>query len=70
MWVHWSNKVMKFIHHGKRITLQGLKNDCVQCPIIKEVKLKGLLNRKAISHCIQVSLGEGHSETVDQELSQ
>jgi hypothetical protein len=54
MWIHWSDKIMRFTHQGKRITLQGLQGDQTQCPIISEAKLKGLLNRSAITHCVQL----------------
>ena len=57
MWVHWSNKVMKFTHQGKRITLQGLHNDSKQCPVISAAKLKGLLNRRAITHYVHITKG-------------
>jgi hypothetical protein len=54
MWVHWSKKVMKFTHQGNIITLQDMRNDVSHCPNISAEKLKGLLNKKAITHCVQL----------------
>jgi len=31
MWVHWQQKKMRFMHQGKRIMLQGLKPDTINC---------------------------------------
>jgi hypothetical protein len=53
MWVHWTNKQIKFTHHGKRILLKGLNHDVEHCPSVKEAKLRGLLKRQALTHCIQ-----------------
>jgi hypothetical protein len=63
MWVHWSNKfvsdvgvlplkyfkVMRFTHLGRIITLQGLKHENKLCPLISDNKLKGFLNRQAMT---------------------
>jgi hypothetical protein len=53
MWIHWTNKQIKFTHHGKRILLKGLNHDVEHCPSVKEAKLRGLLKRQALTHCIQ-----------------
>ena len=55
MWVHWGNKQMKFTHHGKRIYLQGVIDDISSCPAVPAQKLRGLLNRGAVSYCIQLN---------------
>lgn len=69
MWVHWANKLMKFTHQGKRITLHGLKGDSNQCPAIKDEKLKGLLNRRAVVHCIQLCQKTEAEQLSNQTLS-
>jgi len=33
MWIHWSNKIMKFTYQGKRIELHGVKQH-TQCTAI------------------------------------
>jgi len=64
MWVHWGNKQMKFTHGGKRIMLKGLSQDMEHCPLVSAAKLKGLLNRQAITHCIQFQFhNEGEMQT-------
>jgi hypothetical protein len=53
MWVHWSKKLMKFTHQWQRIMLTGVTQEVTQCPSTSEAKLKGLLKRQAITHCLQ-----------------
>lgn len=53
MWVHWSKKLMSFTMNGIRIQLQGITKDLSRCSVVTKVGLKGLLNRHAVSHCIQ-----------------
>lgn len=54
MWVHWGDKVMKFDHAGKRITLTGITDDISQCPPVSARGLKGMLKRRAVAHCIEL----------------
>lgn len=54
MWVHWKKKIMKFTYQKKRITLQGVRSDVVRCTPIGAHKLRGLIRRKALTHCIQM----------------
>jgi len=54
MWIHWGKKIMKLTYEGKRITLHGFKPKTSKCSTISATKLKGLLKKKAISHCIQL----------------
>jgi len=42
--------------NGKRITLQGLNPYVVQCSAMTSKALKGLLNRQAVAHCVQLRL--------------
>lgn len=56
MWVHWTSKVMKFTHEDKRIKLQGLQQDKGVAATVKGHKLRGLLRKQAITHCIQLQL--------------
>lgn len=53
MWIHWSEKQMKFTHNGQRILLKGLTQEVSHCPPTIELKIKGLLKRQAITHCLQ-----------------
>jgi hypothetical protein len=62
MWAHWRKKLLRIPHKGQRITIQGIKDDIAQCTKLPAHKLKGLLKRKAIVHCVEllpVSLSEG-----------
>ena len=45
---------MKFTYQGKRISLHGVKLEVTKCSAIGARKLKGLLMRGAITHCIQM----------------
>ena len=54
MWVHWRKKIMKFTYQRKRIVLKGVRPEVVKCSPIGVHKLKGLMRRKAITHCIQL----------------
>ncbi|CAD6251220.1 unnamed protein product [Miscanthus lutarioriparius] len=56
MWVHWARKIMRFTMAGKRVTLQGSNHDIEQCPAVSGRALRGLLNRQAVTHCIQLRL--------------
>lgn len=71
MWVHWGKKLMKFTYGGKRVTLQGLSSDTVHCTPVKTQGLKGLLNRQAIIHCVQLRLDDvqGRGAVVIQSVA-
>lgn len=56
MWVHWGKKIMGFTSARKRVTLLGLNQELVQCPRASNKALRGLLNRQAVTHCIQLRL--------------
>ena len=55
MWVNWKQKVMKFTHQGTRIKLCGVSNTTTKCSAISLGKLKGMIRRGAITHCIQAN---------------
>lgn len=55
MWVHWTKKIMRFQHKGSSIELYGVKPEVTKCTAISTNKLKGLIKRTAISHCVQVA---------------
>lgn len=57
---------MRFTYQGKRISLQGLQGDQTQCPVLSEVKLKGLLNRSALTHYVQL-IGQGDTQVGNKE---
>jgi hypothetical protein len=54
MWVHWQRKPMKFSHHGKRITLKGVKDCTAHCKKLTAKKLHGLVRKGAVSQVIQL----------------
>lgn len=54
MWVHWRKKVLRIPHNGKRIQLKGIKLDLTKCARVSAHKLKGLLKKKSITHCVQL----------------
>jgi len=45
---------MRFTHKGTRITLHGLKADLSKCTATSAGKLKGLIRRGALTHCVQM----------------
>jgi len=45
---------MRFTHKGTRITLHGLRTDLSKCTAISAGKLKGLIRRGALTHCVQM----------------
>jgi len=53
-WIHWKKKIMRFPHMGRRIQLLGLKEDNKPCTQIAPHKLKSLIKRNAIVHCLEV----------------
>ena len=54
MWVHWRKKIMRFNYKGRRITLKGTTTEVTKCSAIGAGKLKGLLRRGAVTHCVQL----------------
>jgi hypothetical protein len=58
MWAYWKKKVMKLPHSGKRIQLQlqGIKPDLTMCVRVSTHKLKGLLKKKVVTHCVHLNL--------------
>jgi hypothetical protein len=52
MWVHWRKKIMRFNYKGRRITLKGTTTEVTKCYAIGAGKLKGLLRRGAVTHCV------------------
>jgi len=53
MWVHWTKKIMGFMHKGARVTLRGIKPEVTRCSTISAGRLKELLRRHAVTHCVQ-----------------
>jgi len=45
---------MRFPLHGSRVLIKGIKDDITSCKAISSGKLKGLLRRKAITHCVEL----------------
>ena len=54
MWLHWKKKIMRIPHQGRRIQLKGLQDDTSRCFRVSPRKLKGLLKRNAVTHCVKV----------------
>ena len=69
MWVHWKKKVMKFTYSGKRITLFGVQPGTSKCEAISARKLKGLIRRGAVSHCIEMKLFPASISPQDQDMN-
>ena len=53
-WIHWKKKIMHFPLNGRRVKIQGIQDDTTTCSGIGVHKLKGLLHRKSILHCVEV----------------
>ena len=53
MWVHWTKKIMGFMHKGARVTLRGIKLEVTKCLAISAGRLKVLLRRQVVTHCVQ-----------------
>lgn len=69
MWVHWARKTMRFTSGGRRVTLQGLNPDWVQCSAATSKSVQGLLNRQAVTHCIQLRLDHPSCSQFPEEHS-
>lgn len=54
VWVDYKTKLMRVTHLGKRITLQGVRDQLQDCPEITSKKLQGLIKNGAVSCCIQM----------------
>jgi hypothetical protein len=65
MWVHWTKKIMRFVHNGSSITLRGVKPEVTKCSAVSVGKLKGLIRRKAITHCVQLLPSTTQSQSID-----
>lgn len=67
MWVHWRKKIMKFTYKGKLDHSPGVHHEVTKCSAISAGKLKGLLRKGAISHCVQMLPRVVHHAFADQE---
>lgn len=56
MWVHWSQKILKFTHCGKRIKLKGLNGEAQQCATVFAVGLQGMLDKQNVTCCLQLQV--------------
>ena len=43
---------MKFTYNGHRILLKDLTQEVSHCPPTNELKIRGLLKRQTITHCL------------------
>jgi hypothetical protein len=55
---------MKFPMNGKRVMIHGIKDNLESCKGIGAHKLKGLLKRSAITHCIELRAVSSTSEII------
>ena len=62
-------KIMRFASAGKRVTLLGQNQDEVQCLIVSNKALRGLLNRQAVTHCILLRLDFGQSSQFQEIIA-
>jgi hypothetical protein len=53
-WIHWKKKQMRFPLNGRKVEVHGLTGDLSSCKSISTGKLKGLLRRKVVAHCIEL----------------
>jgi hypothetical protein len=53
-WIHWKKKKMRFPMNGKRLVIYGIQDDTTTFIVIPSTKLKGLLRRSAVSHCVEL----------------
>jgi hypothetical protein len=53
-WIHWKKRQMCFPLHGSRVLIKGINDDITSCKAISSGKFKGLLRRKAITHCVEL----------------
>lgn len=70
MWVHWSNKVIRFTHLGKRIELFGVHSKADQCSEITAQCLSKLLAQEAIQFGLHIKMESPEPQANDavQEL--
>jgi hypothetical protein len=54
VWVDYNTKEMRITHKGKRVGLQGVRDQLHECPEISK-KLRGLIRNGGVSCCIQLS---------------
>jgi len=54
MMIHWRKKTLKFTYKGKRISLQGVKDEPTKCVQVSGRKLRGLIKKKAVTHLLQL----------------
>ena len=57
------------IHLGKRITLFGVQNETSKCEAISARKLKGLIRRGAVSHCLEMKLLPLSANSQQQDMA-
>jgi hypothetical protein len=61
-WIHWNKKLIKFPLGGRRLLLKGISDDIASCKGISIRKLKGLMRRSAITHCVELKRISSNSE--------
>jgi hypothetical protein len=52
-WTHRKKKQMKFPLNGKRVMIQRMRDSLTSCKAISVGKLKELLRRKVVTHCVK-----------------
>ena len=59
----------KFTYLGKRITLFGVQNETSKCEAISARKLKGLIRRGVVSHCLEMKLLPLSANSQQQDMT-
>jgi hypothetical protein len=66
VWVDYKTKAIRITHQGKRIALQGVKDQLDSCSPISVKKLRGLIKHGGVSCCIQLQESDSISSVSDE----
>lgn len=66
MWVDYKSKAMRITHLGKRVALQGVKDQLDSCPPISSKKLQGLMKHGGVACCLQLVSTEVSAKVSDE----
>jgi hypothetical protein len=60
---------MRFQHKGSYIKLKGIRPAVTKCTAIRAGKLKGLMRRRAITHCVQLAAKPQPDSSIEPPLT-
>lgn len=66
VWVDYKSKAMRITHLGKRVALQGVKDQLDSCPPISSKKLQGLMKHGGVACCLQLVSTEASAKVSDE----